>query len=96
MVKSQRIRKQCKYSVINSLLFGWQNCIRCDGDGGGKSCRVFNGSHGERGQKYELDMLPVALLQMHDGVQELYRYDTVIDKLGMDLFLAAGISWSEA
>lgn len=36
-------------------------------------------------------MLPV-VLQMHDGVQELYRYDTVIDKLGMDLFLAAGFS----
>ena len=26
-------------------------------------------------------MLPV-VLQMHDGVQELYRYDTVIDKPG--------------
>ena len=46
-----------------------------------KVCRVFNGSHGERGQKHKLDMLPV-VLQMHDGVQELYRYDTVIDKPG--------------
>ena len=72
MVKSQRIRKQCKYSVllivcclVGKIAFDVMVMEE-------KVCRVFNGSHGERGQKHKLYMLPVAL-QMHDGVQELYR-----------------------